>query len=119
MRVALFFAALAACGGSTPAPAPTPTHTENTPDASGVSSMETDSGPPPTASVVSPPAMADAGAPAPTASNDPAEQATLVCGTAQMPFEQKLRPAIKNCFFEAKVKNPALTGKVKIVLNVS
>ncbi len=31
-----------------------------------------------------------------------------------MPIEKKVRPKIKACFFDAKVKNPALDGHVKI-----
>ena len=119
MRHALIFAVLAACGGPSPPPVPTPTHTENTPDASVGSPTETDSGPGPTGSVVSPPAIADAGVATVAPPADGPDQATLVCGQNAMPFEQKVRPEIKRCFFEAKVKNPALTGKVKIVLNVS
>jgi hypothetical protein len=84
-----------------------------------VSAAETDSGIAPISSVVSPPAIVDAGAPGLATTTGTPEEATLVCGHAAMPFEQKVRPEIKKCFFEAKAKNPALTGKVKVVLNVS
>lgn len=118
MRRALVFAVLLACGGSNPPPAPTPTQTQNTPDASMVSPTETDSGAAPIASATTAPANADAGAPAPSTTAEGPDQATMVCGSNAMPFEQKVRPEIKKCFFEAKVKNPALSGKVKVVLNV-
>lgn len=83
-----------------------------------MSSAETDGGVAPTPTVASSAPIADAGAPAPVATDTGPDQATLVCGSTAMPFEQKVRPEIKKCFFEAKVKNPALSGKVKIVLNV-
>jgi hypothetical protein len=118
MQRALVFAVLLACGGSNPPPAPTPTQTQNSPDASMVSPTETDSGASPIASASTAPAIADAGAPAPTTTADGPDQATMVCGSTAMPFEQKVRPEIKKCFFEAKAKNPALSGKVKVVLNV-
>jgi hypothetical protein len=87
-------------------------------DASVVSSAESDAGAAPVASASAAPAIADAGvAPPPTDTGGP-DQATLVCGSNAMPFEQKVRPEIKKCFFEAKSKNPALSGKVKVVLNV-
>jgi len=46
------------------------------------------------------------------------DDSAAACGAIQMPFEAKIRPDIKKCFFDAKVKNPALTGKVKVVINV-
>lgn len=134
MRRTLIFAVLAACGGASPPPAPPPTNTENNADGGVASAAQAGAAPSSSGSVVSPPMIADAGAPAPGAPTSAApaptsaapaapsaggpDQATLVCGGAAMPFEQKVRPEIKRCFFEAKVKNPALSGKVKIVLNV-
>jgi hypothetical protein len=47
------------------------------------------------------------------------DEALAPCGAVQMAFEQKIRPEIKKCFFAEKVKNPRLSGNVKIVVNVS
>lgn len=54
----------------------------------------------------------DAGHP-PTA-QDEMDKSVSVCGDEAMPIEKRVRPKIKTCFFDAKVKNPALDGHVRI-----
>jgi hypothetical protein len=40
------------------------------------------------------------------------------CGGTAAPYEMKVRPEVKKCFFEAKKTHPALTGEIHIGLNV-
>jgi hypothetical protein len=53
-------------------------------------------------------AAADAGA------GDDVDKSVSVCGDEAGPIEKRVRPKIKACFFEAKAKNPALDGHVRI-----
>jgi len=53
-------------------------------------------------------AVADAG------KADDVDKAVSVCGDEAMPVEKRVRPKIKACFFEAKAKDPALDGHVRI-----
>ena len=105
------FVILFACGGPakpdaapstsvTPAAdtSPTPAATSDAPDASVAPAV-------PESSV----AVVDASAPA---------VAVDGCGGTAAPYELKVRPEVKKCFFEAKKTHPLLTGEVHIGLNV-
>jgi len=56
-------------------------------------------------------AVADAGHPS---AQDDVDKSVSVCGDEAMPIEKRVRPRIKTCFFDAKAKNPALDGHVRI-----
>lgn len=48
------------------------------------------------------------------AAGDDMDKSVSVCGDEAMPVEKRVRPKIKACFFEAKAKDPALDGHVRI-----
>jgi hypothetical protein len=111
LRLVVLLSAVAiACGGSSPKPP------EVTPPSTDVD-----------ASV---PAIVDASAPIVDAIPDaaPAVVATVAdaspppvadgCGGTASPYEAKVRPEVKKCFYAARTAHPWLTGEIHIGLNV-
>lgn len=47
-----------------------------------------------------------------------ATEAPDPCAPASAVFEVKIRPQVKQCFFDAMAKNPALSGNVHVTLHV-
>lgn len=120
MRVFFLLVAVAACGGSSPPI--TPPHTDTDTDASApIPTTSSSATSVPTTSTAPTTSAAPTASAAPTTSSGPpvVDEGLMACGNVQMAFEQKVRPETKKCFFEAKVKNPKLTGNVKIVINVN
>ena len=99
--------AFACGGGSKPPSDPTAASASAEPSAAPSTSVQT-----------APTTSASA---APIASAAPSAQAAAVvdaCAEASAPFEAKVRPDVKKCFFDAMAKRPDLDGHIHITLAV-
>jgi hypothetical protein len=121
LAAAPFLLAVACGGGAAPEPVAPPAET----------TAPAGAAPAPSASVAAsaePAAASDAPSAAPSVSSGPppadptlatGEATDAACGAAALPYEEKIRPEIKKCFFEvAMKKNPNVDGHVKIVVNI-
>ena len=101
----LVFTALIGCS-SPKAPLPVATEDASTPSTDPPVAQDT-----PDAEAPAPPAAATAATPTPSAPSDE-------CTPAGVAFEKTVRPKMKDCYREAKKKNPNLEGTVKITLAI-
>lgn len=98
-----------ACGGGKPADDPS---TASSASASASSDAVTSTAPSATESAA-PSAVASASA-APSASSAPSDP----CADVSAPFEAKVRPEVKKCFFAAMAKKPTLDGHVRVTVAI-